>query len=80
MKDLVLRDEVVQAVKERKFHIYPVERIEEGIQILTGKPAGKQNAKSQYEKNSVFQLVAKRLKEMAGEEKEKGNRRKGKGK
>jgi lon-related putative ATP-dependent protease len=77
VKDLVLRDEVIQAVKEKKFHIYPVERIEEGIQILTGKPAGKQNPKGQYEKNSVFYLVAKRLKEMSGEEKKKGNRRKG---
>lgn len=76
VKDLVLRDEVVQAVKEKKFHIYPVERIEEGIEILTGVSAGKQNAKGEYEKNSVFQLVAKRLKEMSGEEKETGNRRK----
>jgi ATP-dependent Lon protease len=73
-KDLVLRDEVIQAVKEKKFHIYPVERIEEGIEILTGVAAGKQDAKGQYERNSVFQLVAKRLKEMAGEEK-KGKRR-----
>ncbi|MGO9482091.1 MAG: AAA family ATPase [Candidatus Kryptoniota bacterium] len=78
VKDLVLRGEVIQAVKEKKFHVYPVERIEEGIQILTGKPAGKQNAKGQYMSGSVFQLVAKRLKEMAGEEKEKGTRKRGK--
>ena len=76
VKDLVLRDEVVQAVKEKKFHIYPVERIEEGIEILTGVAAGKQDAKGQYEKNSVFQLVAKRLKEMSQGEKEKGKGKK----
>lgn len=69
VKDLVLRDEVIQAVKEKKFHIYPVEKIEEGIEILMGKPPGKQNAKGGYERGSVFYLVAKRLKEMAGEEK-----------
>ncbi len=75
VKDLVLRDEVIQAAREKKFHIYPVERIEEGIEILTGKPAGQQDAKGQYEKDSVFQLVAKRLKEMSGEEKKKGSTR-----
>ncbi|MCL4539287.1 MAG: ATP-dependent protease, partial [Bacteroidetes bacterium] len=78
MKDLVLRDEVVQAVKEKKFHIYPVEKIEEGIELLTGRPAGKQDAKGKYERDSVFGLVAKRLKEMSAEEKENGPRGKGK--
>ena len=70
VKDLVLRDEVIRAVNEKRFHIYPVERIEDGIEILTGVAAGKQDRKGQYEKNSVFHLVAKRLKEMSGEEKE----------
>ncbi len=77
VKDLVLRDEVVQAVKEKKFHIYPVAKIEEGIEILTGSPAGEQSAKGAYEKKSVFYLVEKRLKEMSGE-KEKETRRTGK--
>ena len=72
VKDLVLRDEVVQAVKEKKFHIYPVEKIEEGIEILTGRPAGKQDPKGKYENDSVFGLVAKKLKDMAGEKKETG--------
>ncbi len=78
IKDLVLRDEVIQAAKEKKFHIYPVGKIEDGIEILTGKPAGKQDVKGQYEKDSVFHLVAKRLKEMSGEEKEKGRKKQGK--
>ncbi len=38
VNDLVLKKEVVKAVEEGKFHIYPVKRIEEGIEILTGKP------------------------------------------
>ena len=75
VKDLVLRDEVVQAVNERKFHIFPVEKIDEGIEILTGIPPGRLDAKGQYEKDSVFQLVAKRLKEMS-EEKEENKQKK----
>ncbi len=77
VKDLVLRDEVIKAVKEKKFHIYPVDKITEGIEILTGVTAGKQEAKGQYEKGSVFQLVAKRLKEMAGEKGEGEKRKRG---
>ncbi len=76
VKDLVLRDEVVQAVKAKKFHIYPVEKIQEGIEILTGKAAGKQDTKGKYEKDTVFQLVAGRLEEMAGEKKDQRIRRK----
>ena len=73
VKDLVLRDEVIQAVKEKKFHIYPVAKIEEGIELLTGKTAAKLGVKGEYAKDSVFYLVEKRLKEMSGE-KEKGRR------
>jgi predicted ATP-dependent protease len=39
VRDLMLRHDVVDAVKERKFHIYAVDTIDEGIAILTGKPA-----------------------------------------
>jgi len=78
VKDLMLQDEVVQAVKEKKFHIYPVGRIEEGIEILTGKTAGRQSGGGEYEKNSVFQLVAKRLKELSGEKDGRQKRRKSK--
>jgi ATP-dependent Lon protease len=77
VKDLVLRDEVIQAVKEKRFHIYPVDRIEEGIEILTGVPAGKQDAKGAYERNSVFQLVAKGLKDMSEGEKGKESKKRG---
>ena len=77
VKDLVLRDEVVQAVKEKKFHIYPVAKIEEGIELLTGRPAGKLDPKGKYDKDSVFYLVEKRLKEMSGEKGEGEKRRRG---
>ena len=63
VKELMLSDEVIEAVKNKKFHIYPISRIEEGIEILTGVKAGKKVARG-YEKNSVFDLVEKKLKEM----------------
>jgi lon-related putative ATP-dependent protease len=78
VKDLVLRDEVVEAVRARKFHIYPVAKIEEGIELLTGRAAGKLDTKGKYEKDSVFSLVEKRLKEMSGEKEDGQTRRRGK--
>ena len=47
VKDLVLKDEVVQAVKAGLFHIYPISKIDEGIELLMGLSAGKKN-KSRY--------------------------------
>jgi predicted ATP-dependent protease len=40
VQNLMLRKDVVEAVEQGKFHIYPVRKIEEGIEILTGMPAG----------------------------------------
>jgi ATP-dependent Lon protease len=63
VKELMLKDEVVEAVRQKKFHIYSITRVEEGIEILTGVKAGDKTAKG-YEKNSVFDLVEQKLKEM----------------
>ncbi len=63
VKDLMLREDVVEAVKNKEFHIYPISRVEDGIEILTGVAAGKKAGKS-YERNSVFYLVEKKLREM----------------
>jgi lon-related putative ATP-dependent protease len=63
VKELMLSEEVIEAVKNKLFHIYPISRIEEGIEILTGVKAGKKTPKG-YEKNSVFDLVEQKLKEM----------------
>ncbi len=62
--DLMLRQEIVDVVKRKKFHIYAVNTIDQGIEILTGMKAGKKT-KSGFEKNSVNFLVDKRLKEYA---------------
>jgi ATP-dependent Lon protease len=62
--DLMLNDEVVEAVKEKKFHIYPVARIEEAVELLTGYKAGRLLKSGRYEANTVFCEVEKRLREM----------------
>ena len=65
VKNLMLKQEVLDAVNAGKFHVYPVATIEEGIEVLTGKPAGKQLADGSFEENSIYWLVDKRLREMA---------------
>lgn len=63
VKDLMLKDEVIDAVSKGQFHIYPIIRVEEGIEILTSVKAGNRSAKG-YETNSVFNLVEKKIKDM----------------
>ncbi|MGE5307816.1 MAG: Lon protease family protein [Deltaproteobacteria bacterium] len=62
---LMLKDEVVQAVKEGRFHIYPVETIDQGIEILTGVEAGTPNERGDYPEGSVNFRVNQRLKDYA---------------
>ena len=63
VKELMLSEDVIEAVKKKQFHIYPISRIEEGIEILTSVKSGKKTPKG-YEKDSVFYLVEQKLKEM----------------
>lgn len=65
IKNLNLCDEVIKAVKEGMFHIYPVKTIDEGIEILTGVPAGKKNKNGEYPAGSVNYLVNEKLKKYA---------------
>lgn len=60
--DLTLSDEILDAVREGKFHIYPVKTIDEGIEILTGVEAG-QLQDGEYPENTVHYLVSRKLKE-----------------
>lgn len=64
VKDLMLKDEVIDAVLNKEFHIYPVEKVEEAIEILTGVKAGKLTARGNFELNSVFGKVEKKLEKM----------------
>ncbi len=63
--DLMLRDEVIEAVAEGRFHIYPVATIPQGIEILTGVRAGARSASGKFEPGSVFAKVDARLSRMA---------------
>lgn len=64
-KDLMLRHEVVEAVKKKKFHIYSVKTIDEGIEILTGMPAGKHLRSRKFTPGSVHARVDAKLTEYA---------------
>jgi ATP-dependent Lon protease len=65
VEDLMLREDVIGAVREGKFHVYPVKRIEEGIEILTGQRAGGRTTKGKFEPGTVFALANARLAQMA---------------
>ena len=59
--ELILRKDVVKAVAEGKFHIWPVKTIDEGIELLTGVPAGVADEKGNYPENTVSYCVDKKL-------------------
>jgi predicted ATP-dependent protease len=62
--DLMLRKDVVEAVKERKFHIYPVKTIDQGIEILTGVEAGEKLEDGRFKEGTVNGLVDEKLREL----------------
>lgn len=63
LRNLMLRHDVVEAVNQGKFHIYAVGTVDEGIEVLTGIPAGQKDPSGQYPPSSVNGLVERRLKE-----------------
>jgi lon-related putative ATP-dependent protease len=65
VQNLMLKDEVVEAVKAGNFHIYPVKTIDEGIEVLTGVKAGLRRSDRTFDEKTVNHRVDKRLKEMA---------------
>ena len=62
IKNLNLNDEVIKAVKDGMFHIYAIKNVDEGIELLTGVPAGKKNKNGEYPAGSVNYLVNEKLK------------------
>ena len=70
VKHLMLKQEIVDAIKEGKFHIYPVSTIDEGIEVLTGVKAGILGKDGKYPAGTINRLVQDHLAEMA--EKVKG--------
>ena len=85
VKHLMVKKDVVDAVKNGRFTIYPIDRAEEGLEILTGMSAGELREDGTYPEGTVNYLVAKRLTEISEalrekkekeeeEEKEKGKK------
>jgi ATP-dependent Lon protease len=65
VEDLMLRKDVVKAIEEKKFHIYPVKTIDQGVEILVGVRAGERKKDGTYEQGSVNYLADKKLKDLA---------------
>lgn len=63
--NLMLNDEVTEAVKAKKFHIYSIEHVEDGIELLTGMKPGKMKADGTYPAGTFNYLVAKKLRELS---------------
>ncbi len=68
---LMLRDDVVAAVAAGQFHIYAVETVDEGIELLTGVPAGARGPDGRYPAGTVNALVEQRLRQLS--ERRQGN-------
>ena len=65
VRNLYLDDEIIDAVKKGKFHIYAISTIDEGIEILTGVPAGKKDRNGNFPLGTVNYLVHEKLKKFA---------------
>ena len=65
VKHLMLRYDVVEAAAAGQFHIYPITTIDEGIEVLTGVPAGERGRTGKYPKGTVNQRVDARLQMLA---------------
>jgi lon-related putative ATP-dependent protease len=73
IKHLMLKQEVIDSVNEGRFSIYAIERVEEGLELLTGMVAGELQEDGKYPEGTVNYLVVKRLDEIsAALEKKKG--------
>ncbi len=65
IRNLMLREDVIKAVQDGKFHIYAVKTIDEGIEILTGMSAGDKKPDGRYPEGTVNYRAEKRLSELA---------------
>ena len=65
LDDLMLAHRVVEAVREGRFHVWAVSTVEEGIEILTGVPAGARDGDGGYAPETVFGRADAKLEELA---------------
>ena len=65
VRNLHLSDEIIDSVKKGKFHVYAVSTIDEGIEILTGVPAGKKDKNGKFPLGTINYLAQEKLKKFA---------------
>ena len=65
VKNLMLKKDVVEAVKEGKFFIYPIQRADEGLEIITGMQVGELKDDGTYPEGTINYLAVKRLTEIS---------------
>jgi lon-related putative ATP-dependent protease len=68
VRNLMLKEEVIDAVKDGKFHIYAINHVDEGIEILTDIPAGECDEECNYPEGTIYQKVAEKLKRVHEED------------
>ncbi|MEW6666946.1 MAG: ATP-binding protein [Thermodesulfobacteriota bacterium] len=78
VRNLMLKEEIIQSVKEGLFHIWPISTMEEGVQILTGMEAGALQPDGTYPEGTLFRKVDERLVELAEIVKKFGKEEEGK--
>lgn len=62
MQHLMLRQDVIEAVEQGKFHLHAIHTIEQALELLMNRPAGQINAKAKYSKGSIYAEVMRQLK------------------
>ena len=64
-KHLMLRRDVVEAIDRGEFHVWPVETVDQGMELLTGEPMGERDEEGRYPEGTINYLVEERLAELA---------------
>ncbi|MCK5077935.1 MAG: ATP-dependent protease, partial [Calditrichia bacterium] len=70
VENLVLDEEVIKAVRNKKFNIYAIETVEDGIELLLGMKAGKRSKNGKFQPNTVYCRIEKKLTQFAMRSKE----------
>lgn len=71
--NIVLKDEINEDIQNGKFHIWAIDNIDEGIELMTGYKAGIPNEKGEYEEGTFYYYVSENLKKLSKEEKKGKN-------
>ena len=71
VKDLMLREDVVEAVRQRKFRLWPVRKLEEAVQLMMEFPAGRIGASGSFAEGTVFGKVQNNLDVLSAASKQK---------